>query len=191
MVPRFFCDANGKRAGCACPEGGHPAAFRHDIIRWMKAVIQRVSEASVTIDGAVHGEIGQGYLILAGFSDEDDESIAERMAEKIRKLRIFEDENGKMNRSIEDIGGAVLSISQFTLFADCSHGNRPGFSNAGKPEHAEKLYLYFNSVLREKGLRVEEGIFGADMKVRLLNDGPVTIVMDSKEILHGPGPKGK
>ena len=153
----------------------------------MKTVIQRVSEASVTIEGSVHGKIGQGYLILAGFCDADDESVAERMAEKIRKLRIFEDENGKMNRSIEDVGGAVLSISQFTLFADCRHGNRPGFSDAGEPSHAEHLYLYFNETLRAKGIRVEEGIFGADMKVRLLNDGPVTITMDSAEILRGKG----
>ncbi len=153
----------------------------------MRTVIQRVSEASVTIDGTVHGEIGQGYLILAGFCDADDETVAERMAEKIRKLRIFEDENGKMNRSIEDVGGAVLSISQFTLFADCRHGNRPGFTDAGDPAHAKKLYLYFNEVLRTKGIRVEEGIFGADMKVRLLNDGPVTITMDSQEVLRGNG----
>ena len=181
MVPRFSC---GMRFFCA---DRRCLRNRHDIIRWMKTVIQRVSEASVTIEGSVHGEIGQGYLILAGFCDADDESVAERMAEKIRKLRIFEDENGKMNRSIEDVGGAVLSISQFTLFADCRHGNRPGFSDAGEQSHAKRLYLYFNEALRAKGIRVEEGIFGADMKVRLLNDGPVTITMDSAEILRGKG----
>ncbi len=161
--------------------------FHRAIMLSMRTVIQRVSEASVTIGGSVHGEIGPGYMILAGFTDTDDRDIVERMAEKIRKLRIFEDENGKMNRSIEDTGGAILSISQFTLYADCRRGNRPGFTDAGKPEHAEQLYLYFNEVLRKAGIRVEEGIFGADMKVRLLNDGPVTITMDSAEILRGKG----
>jgi len=148
----------------------------------MKTVIQRVSEASVTIEGKVKGSIQQGYLILAGISDEDDETVVKKMAEKIRKLRIFEDENGKMNLSIEQVGGAILSISQFTLYADCRKGNRPGFDKAGKPAHAEKLYLYFNQVLRDMGLTVEEGIFGAEMKVRLLNDGPVTILLDSQEL---------
>ncbi|MBR4456803.1 MAG: D-tyrosyl-tRNA(Tyr) deacylase [Solobacterium sp.] len=151
----------------------------------MKTVIQRVSEASVTVDGTVTGEIGHGYMILAGFSEEDDEQTAERMADKIRKLRIFEDENGKMNRSIEDVNGAILSISQFTLYADCRKGNRPSFVNAGDPAHAKALYHHFNSALRSFGIRTEEGIFGADMKVRLLNDGPVTITMDSREVLHG------
>ena len=148
----------------------------------MKTVIQRVSEASVTIEGEVKGSIEQGYLILVGISDEDDETVVKKMADKIRKLRIFEDENGKMNLSIEQIGGAILSISQFTLYADCRKGNRPGFDKAGKPAHAEKLYLYFNQVLRDMGLTVEEGIFGAEMKVRLLNDGPVTILLDSQEL---------
>ncbi|MBR4163111.1 MAG: D-tyrosyl-tRNA(Tyr) deacylase [Solobacterium sp.] len=148
----------------------------------MKTVIQRVSEASVTIEGEVKGSIQQGYLILVGISDEDDETVVKKMADKIRKLRIFEDENGKMNLSIEQIGGAILSISQFTLYADCRKGNRPGFDKAGKPAHAEKLYLYFNQVLRDMGLTVEEGIFGAEMKVRLLNDGPVTILLDSQEL---------
>ena len=155
------------------------------IMQSVRTVIQRVSEASVTIDGSVHGEIGTGLLILAGFCDRDDRQTAERMAEKIRKLRIFEDENGKMNRSVEDIGGAVLSISQFTLYADCRKGNRPSFVKSGSPEHAKELYLYFNDVLRSRGIPVEEGIFAADMKVRLLNDGPVTITMDSEEVLAG------
>ena len=139
----------------------------------------------MTIDGVVHGAIEHGYLILVGFCDEDDPSAAEGMAEKIRKLRIFEDENGKMNRSIEDVHGSVLSVSQFTLYADCRKGNRPSFVNAGSPEHAEAMYHLFNDALRRKGIPVEEGIFGADMKVRLLNDGPVTITMDAKEVLHG------
>ncbi len=151
----------------------------------MRMVIQRVSEASVTIEGQVHGRIGTGYLILAGFCDTDDEQVITGMAEKIRKLRIFEDENGKMNRSIADVNGAVLSISQFTLYADCRKGNRPSFTDAGKPAHAEAMYQLFNNALRNCGIPVEEGIFGADMKVRLLNDGPVTITLDSKEVLHG------
>lgn len=151
----------------------------------MKAVIQRVSEASVTIEGKVHGSIGTGFLILAGFCNEDDEALTAAMADKIRRLRIFEDENGKMNRSIEDVGGSILSISQFTLYADCHKGNRPSFVNAGDPAHASRLYQYFNQVLRDAGLTVEEGIFAADMKVRLLNDGPVTIILDSKEVIHG------
>lgn len=151
----------------------------------MKAVIQRVSEASVTIEGKVHGSIGTGFLILVGFCNEDDEEITAAMADKIRRLRIFEDENGKMNKSIEEAGGAILSISQFTLYADCHKGNRPSFVNAGNPEHASHLYQYFNQTLRDAGHTVEEGIFAADMKVRLLNDGPVTIILDSKEVIHG------
>ena len=148
-------------------------------------MIQRVSEASVTIEGKVHGSIGTGFLILAGFCNEDDEALTAAMADKIRRLRIFEDENGKMNRSIEDVGGSILSISQFTLYADCHKGNRPSFVNAGDPAHASRLYQYFTQVLRDAGLTVEEGIFAADMKVRLLNDGPVTIILDSKEVIHG------
>ncbi len=148
----------------------------------MKTVIQRVKYASVTIDGEIHGAVEQGYLILAGISDADDEASVRKMAEKIVKLRIFEDENGKMNLSIHQVGGAVLSISQFTLYADCRKGNRPSFDKAGKPAHAKELYLRFNEILRESGLRVEEGIFGADMKVELLNDGPVTILMDTDEL---------
>ena len=151
----------------------------------MKTVIQRVSEASVTIDGAVHGSIGTGYMILAGFQEDDDEAAVKAMAEKIRKLRIFEDENGKMNRSIEQVSGAILSISQFTLYADCKKGNRPSFAASGDPAHAEAMYHVFNQALRDAGIHVEEGIFAADMKVRLLNDGPVTIILDSKEVIHG------
>lgn len=150
----------------------------------MRTVIQRVSHASVEIDGRINGEIGKGFLILAGICDADTEDIVRRMAEKISRMRIFEDENGKMNLSLAQVGGEVLSISQFTLYADCRKGNRPGFDKAGKPEFAEKMYLYFNDVLRQQGLRVEEGIFGADMKVSLLNDGPVTICLDSDEIIR-------
>lgn len=148
----------------------------------MRTVIQRVSEASVEVEGRICGKIGRGYLVLAGISDEDDEASVRKMADKIYKLRIFEDENGKMNLSLPQVGGAVLSISQFTLFADAAKGNRPSFSKAGKPEHARRLYLYFNDYLRSYGLTVEEGIFAADMKVRLLNDGPVTILLDSEDL---------
>lgn len=150
----------------------------------MRLVVQRVSEASVTIDGMVHGEIGKGFLILVGISDEDDDKVVAKMADKVAKLRIFTDAEDKMNLNVEQVSGAILSISQFTLYADCHKGNRPSFSGAGKPEHAEKLYLSFNENLRRYGLRVEEGIFGADMKVRLLNDGPVTIILDSQDICH-------
>ena len=148
----------------------------------MKTVIQRVSRASVKVDGEVTGAIENGFLVLAGFQDSDDLESVKAMAGKISRLRIFQDEAGKMNRSLLDTGGAVLSISQFTLYADCHKGNRPSFANAGSPAHAEQMYGLFNKALRELGLRVEEGIFGADMKVELLNDGPVTVILDSKEI---------
>ena len=148
----------------------------------MKLVIQRVKHASCTIDNQVTGKCEQGYMILVGIGLEDDKSVVEKLANKVSKLRIFEDENGKMNLSIFDVGGSVLSISQFTLYADASKGNRPSFTNAGAPDVAKKLYLYFNECLRNLGLHVEEGIFGADMKIDLLNDGPVTIILDSKEM---------
>ena len=145
----------------------------------MRTVIQRVTKASVTIDGKIHGKIEKGFLILAGVCDADTEETAEKLASKIAKMRIFEDGAGKMNLSLDQVGGQVLSISQFTLYADCHKGNRPSFDKAGRPDHAEKLYLYFNDALRRHGLHVEEGIFGADMKVELLNDGPVTICLDT------------
>lgn len=147
----------------------------------MRVVVQRVSEASVTIDGEVHGKINQGYLLLVGIQDSDNEEVVRKMADKIYRMRIFVDENDKMNLSLSQVGGEILSISQFTLYADCKKGNRPSFSLAGKPEHAKKMYLYFNEYMRSLGVKVDEGIFGADMKVRLLNDGPVTILLDSKE----------
>lgn len=149
----------------------------------MKTVIQRVKRASVEIDGRIHGSIKRGYMILVGISDTDDAAIVEKMAQKIAKLRIFEDENGKMNLNLEQINGKILSISQFTLYADCRKGNRPSFDGAGKPEHAEQMYLYFNACMRNEGYIVEEGIFGADMQVELLNDGPVTMILDSDEII--------
>ncbi len=147
----------------------------------MKVVVQRVSEASVTIDGQIHGKIDKGFLLLVGIQDSDNEDIVRKMADKIARMRIFVDENDKMNLSLSQVSGDILSISQFTLYADCKKGNRPSFSLAGKPEHAKKMYLYFNDYLRSLGIKVEEGIFGADMKVRLLNDGPVTIILDSNE----------
>ena len=149
----------------------------------MKTVIQRVKRASVEIDGRIHGSIERGHMILVGISDTDDAAIVEKMAQKIAKLRIFADENGKMNLNLEQINGKILSISQFTLYADCRKGNRPSFDGAGKPEHAEQMYLYFNACMRNEGYIVEEGIFGADMQVELLNDGPVTMILDSDEII--------
>jgi D-tyrosyl-tRNA(Tyr) deacylase len=148
----------------------------------MKTVIQRVTHASVTIDGEVHGKIGTGFLVLVGVCDADTEEQADKLASKISRMRIFEDDAGKMNLSLAQVDGAVLSISQFTLFADCHKGNRPSFDKAGKPDHAKQLYLYFNDALRRCGIHVEEGIFAADMKVELLNDGPVTIILDTDEL---------
>ncbi|MDO5440348.1 MAG: D-aminoacyl-tRNA deacylase [Erysipelotrichaceae bacterium] len=149
----------------------------------MRLVIQRVKHASCTIDNNITGKCETGYMILVGIGLDDDKTVVEKLATKVSKLRIFEDGNGKMNLSIFDVGGSILSISQFTLYADTSKGNRPSFTNAGAPEIAKELYLYFNDCLRNLNLHVEEGIFGADMKIDLLNDGPVTIIMDSKEML--------
>lgn len=144
----------------------------------MKVVIQRVQRASVTIDGQVHGAIDKGYLVLLGVGHEDDEKTADRIVKKMINLRIFPDENGKTNLSLKDVGGSLLVVSQFTLYADCSHGNRPGFTNAAKPDHANALYEYFVSKCRKQVERVETGVFGADMKVELVNDGPFTIILE-------------
>jgi len=143
----------------------------------MKALIQRVTEASVTIDGEVVAEIGKGYLILFGVTHGDTEAMADRLAARVVKLRIFEDESGKTNKSIEDVVGSVVVVSQFTLYADTDHGNRPGFSNAARPDLAVPLYERFVADLRAAlgPGRVGTGRFGADMKVRLLNDGPFTV----------------
>ena len=143
----------------------------------MKAWVQRVLEASVTIDGEKVAEIGQGYLVLLGVTHGDTEAAADKIAAKIVKLRIFEDENGKTNRSIEDMRGSVIVVSQFTLYADTEHGHRPGFSNAARPELANPLYERVVAKLREAlgPERVGTGRFGADMKVRLLNDGPFSV----------------
>ena len=148
----------------------------------MRAVIQRVSRAQVSVDGEVLGRIGKGFLILLGVSGEDSREIAERMADKICRLRIFEDADGKTNCSLADVGGALLVISQFTLYADCKKGNRPSFIKAGAPEMAEALYEHFMERCRTHVDQVEKGRFGADMKVELLNDGPFTLMLDSAEL---------
>ena len=147
----------------------------------MRVILQRSKESKVTIDGKVNGKIDKGYVALVGFTDGDNTEIVDKMIKKIVNLRVFEDENEKMNLSIQDIGGSILSISQFTLYADSKKGNRPSFINAMNPTEASKLYDIFNQKLSEI-LHVEKGIFGADMKVELYNDGPVTIVLDSNEL---------
>ena len=146
----------------------------------MRALIQRVSQANVKIDGKTISEIKQGLLILVCAMADDTEIKAEQMASKISKIRIFNDENGKMNKSIKDIEGEALVVSQFTLAADTSRGNRPGFSYAAHPDRGEKLYDLFANKLQEIGIRSKKGIFGGDMKVSLVNDGPTTIWMDNK-----------
>lgn len=147
----------------------------------MKTVIQRVSSASVTIEGQVKGEIGAGFLVLLGITHEDTEKDVKWMVDKISGLRVFEDEEGKMNRSLEDVQGELLVVSQFTLYGDARKGRRPSFVNAARPETAIPLYEKFITMSREKGIKVETGEFGADMKVSLLNDGPVTLIIDSPE----------
>ena len=144
----------------------------------MRALLQRVSHAKVEVDGAIVGQCGQGLLILICAMDGDTEDRAEALAQKISKLRKFKDEDGKMNRSILDIGGSALVVSQFTLAADTKRGNRPGFSSAAPPALGEKLYEHFAQSLRKLGVSVETGTFGADMQVSLTNDGPVTIWLD-------------
>lgn len=148
----------------------------------MKIVIQRVKESSVTIDGKINGQIEKGYMTLVGFCESDTQAIVDKMVDKMIGLRIFEDEQGKLNLSLKDVLGSVLSISQFTLYADCRKGRRPGFTDAAKPDIAIPLYDYYNEKIREHGVHVETGIFGADMKVSLINDGPVTIILDSQDI---------
>ncbi len=146
----------------------------------MKAVIQRVLNSSVSVDGEIKGIIGKGFNVLLGVMDGDGEAQAELLAAKISKLRVFEDENGKMNKGILDIGGEILVISQFTLCADIKKGNRPSFTDSAPPDEANRLYEYFCTKLLENGVsKVETGVFAADMKVEIVNDGPVTIVMDT------------
>ena len=146
----------------------------------MKVVIQRVKESSVAVNGEVVGKIGQGLNILVGVGHDDSKKDVDYLVNKCANLRIFEDENGKMNKSLLDIGGEVLAISQFTLYADCRKGRRPSFVDAAKPEHANKLYEKFVDELRKLNINVATGIFGADMKVDILNDGPVTIIIESQ-----------
>lgn len=148
----------------------------------MRAVVQRVVKADVTVEEKVTGSIENGLMVLLGVEDEDEEADAAYMAEKISGLRIFEDEEGKMNLSVKDVGGDLLAVSQFTLFGDCRKGKRPSFIKAARPEKANKLYRKFVALCQEQGLHVEEGIFQAEMLVRIYNDGPVTILVDSKKV---------
>lgn len=150
-------------------------------------VIQRVIQANVTVEQEITGEIGHGLLVFVGVADFDDHKTADKMIDKMTKLRIFEDADGKTNLSISDVNGEFLMISQFTLYADCKKGNRPSFTKAGNPEMANELYEYIISELKKKGYRTEHGIFGANMKVSLTNDGPFTIVLDSEEIIAKKG----
>lgn len=147
----------------------------------MRAVIQRVSQASVTINETVIGKIDHGFMILLGIHEEDTQADADYLIRKIPLLRVFEDEEGKMNQSLQDVGGSVLSVSQFTLYGDTKKGNRPSFVKAALPETAIPLYNYFNEGLRQAGLTIETGEFGGDMDVALINDGPVTILFDTRD----------
>lgn len=148
----------------------------------MKFVIQRVTEASCKVDGEIIGQIQNGFCVFIGVSNEDTQEIADKMIKKLIGMRIFEDENGKANLALNDVGGSLLLISQFTLYADCKKGNRPSFVNAGKPELANQLYEYIIEKCKEQIANVQTGSFGADMKISLLNDGPFTIILDSKEL---------
>ena len=148
----------------------------------MKAVVQRVLSANLKVDGELISEIGKGLVVFLGIGQGDDEKALEKLGQKISKLRIFEDEQGKMNLSIKDISGEILLVSQFTLYADCKHGNRPSFITAEKPEKANKLYQDMKTLLEKEDISVKMGVFGADMKIDALNDGPVTIILNSDEL---------
>lgn len=148
----------------------------------MRIVLQRVAHASVTVDGKETGSIGNGFLLFLGVSDTDTEEIADKMMDKITKLRVFADENGKTNLSLSQVEGEILVVSQFTLYADCKKGNRPSFAKAGSPQLANHLYEYVTDRFRSHVRRVQTGSFGADMKVTLLNDGPFTLILDSDTI---------
>ena len=147
----------------------------------MRSVVQRVKSAKVEIDGRICGSIKNGFLVLLGVCDEDTDKDMVWLADKISGLRVFEDENGKMNLSLDDVGGELLIVSQFTLYGDCKKGRRPNFTGAGKPDYANEMYIKFVEYLRNKNYKVETGEFGADMLVTLENDGPVTLIIDSKE----------
>jgi D-aminoacyl-tRNA deacylase len=146
----------------------------------MKIVVQRSKQAHISIDGKIRGKIDAGLVLLVGITHQDNENDVLFLADKTLNLRIFEDENGKMNSSLLDTGGSILSISQFTLYGDCRKGRRPNFMAAARPEHAEPLYERFNQELRQAGVEVQTGVFGAMMEVSLINDGPVTLILDSK-----------
>ena len=148
----------------------------------MRLLVQTVKDASCLVDGKVTGAIDEGYLVLVGFGLDDNEEVVEKMADKLYKLRVFEDDQGKMNLSIDDIKGDILSISQFTLYADTKKGNRPSFIEALGGDKALSLYLYFNECLKNEGLIVKTGVFGANMDVKLINQGPLTFIFDSKEL---------
>lgn len=148
----------------------------------MRLVIQKVSSSNVKVNNEIVGSIDKGFMVLVGITDSDNELIVDKMIDKLINLRIFEDENDKLNLSLLDVNGSILSISQFTLYADCKKGRRPSFIDAAKPNISKPLYEYFNQRLKEKGIMVETGVFGAMMEVSLINDGPVTIILDSKEI---------
>lgn len=144
----------------------------------MRLVVQRVKNASVEVDKKIVGKIDKGYLVLLGVTHTDTKEIADYLVKKLCNLRIFEDENGKMNLNIKQVDGSMLIVSQFTLYGDCTDGNRPSFTNAAKPDFANELYEYFCDKCSENNIHIEKGIFGADMKVSLLNDGPVTIILE-------------
>ncbi|MEH7093843.1 D-aminoacyl-tRNA deacylase [Neobacillus vireti] len=146
----------------------------------MRIVVQRSKKAKVTVDGEITGRIKQGFVLLVGVTHEDKEEDALYLADKIANLRIFDDHEGKMNLSLLDVGGEILSVSQFTLYGDCRKGRRPNFMDAARPEQAVVLYEAFNQMLRDKGITVETGVFGAMMDVELINDGPVTLIVESK-----------
>ncbi|XJZ26336.1 D-aminoacyl-tRNA deacylase [Bacillota bacterium Lsc_1132] len=146
----------------------------------MRVVVQRSKQASVTVAGKITGEITSGLVLLVGVTHDDTKDDADYLADKIVNLRIFEDESEKMNYSLLDVGGQILSISQFTLYGDCRKGRRPNFMEAARPDYAEQIYETFNRLLREKGVHVETGVFGAMMDVSLINDGPVTLIVESK-----------
>jgi len=149
----------------------------------MRIISQNVLQASVTIDNKLYSKIDSGYLLLVSFTNGDNREICDKMAQKLMNMRVFPDENMKTNLSIKDINGSILSVSQFTLYADCHKGNRPSFINRClNPNDANELYIYFNNVLKDYGIVVETGVFGADMKVELVNDGPFTILLDSEEL---------
>ncbi len=150
----------------------------------MKVLVQEVKHASVTIDGNIVASIEKGFLLFVGFSLLDDETVLPKMADKVVKLRIFPDENGKTNKSLKDVDGEILSVSQFTLYASAKEGNRPSFVNAMRPEMASEMFDKWNALLKERFPKVQTGVFGADMKVELLNDGPFTLILDSRELFE-------